>query len=85
MTVSVPATIYNILPPSTLEIHKKFAGNEEKAFCLLTLSFFSFTSSTLTMCPISSSTQLPFSPSNGSLMQYAVFPHLSVNEADEYS
>lgn len=30
-------------------------------FCLLTLSFFSFASSTLTMCPISSSTRLPFS------------------------
>lgn len=28
---------------------------------------------------------LVFSPSNGSLMQYAVFPHLSVNEAYEYS
>lgn len=30
-------------------------------FCLLTLSFFSLASSTLTMCPISSSTRLPFS------------------------
>lgn len=28
---------------------------------------------------------LVLSPSNGSLMQYVVFPHLSVNEVDEYS
>lgn len=76
--------ISSVLPPSTLEVQKKFAGSKDEAsplgwaFLLLLLldarhvSLLFFLSA------------LALAPSNGTLRQYAASPRSGVNEADEY-
>lgn len=88
---SAPGTIWDIFPSFTPETLKKFSGNGRKALPPTLLSFPS-ASSTVAMCLISFprfslslNSHSFFPPSNRGLMQYAVFPHLSANEADEYS
>jgi len=85
-----PRTISAIFPPSTLEIQKKLAGNEKKALPLPRAPRLLCFHYSRHVCYLFSPSPLPPSflvlyPSNGSLMQYAVLPRLSVNEADEYS
>lgn len=65
---------------------KSFLTNYRRHHLLLPLSLQSQCASCLLFYFFPSSPlNLILSPSDGSLLQYVLFPHLSVNEADEYS